>query len=495
MRPRPRRLWHGGAVAALILALAACSYPERNEEADSLSQREGYRWSALEANALEDTLVVVTASGGGTRATALTLSALQGLHAAKLPGGTSLAEEVDVISSVSGGSVAAAHFALEGVDGFDALESDFIRRDGMSTMLWRGLNPVGLARLATPARERIDLLIDYLDERLFHGRTYADLVARGERPYLILNAGDMAAGAPFPFTQPYFSLLCSDLRRTKLSAAVAASAGFPVALSPVTLRNYSPCPAQDRGRWPPTWIENAARESDWYDNAARVRRGRVARAYALGTSVEGDAAKAYVHLLDGGIADNLGVSEPIRLLTTNDVSPQFLQRIAQGEIRRIVLVVVNARSAPLSELNGRRATPGMVAMLNGTIATAIDNATFANLDRVRTLLTDRLRAAGAELPGELGARFEAIAEETYLVPVDFAAIPDRDCRQAFQSVATSWTLAERHVDAVLAAGQALVRAAPDFRALEEVLDVEMAAARPGLDSACETIAAAQDAGG
>jgi hypothetical protein len=48
---------------------------------------------------------------------------------------------VDVISSVSGGSVAAANFALAGRNGFETLERDFIRRDGIDALLWAGLSP------------------------------------------------------------------------------------------------------------------------------------------------------------------------------------------------------------------------------------------------------------------------------------------------------------------------------------------------------------------
>ena len=69
--------WLALGVAAAVLA--ACEYPRRNQELASLNTSQGYRWNALEGGELDDTLLVVTASGGGTRATALTLSTLRGL--------------------------------------------------------------------------------------------------------------------------------------------------------------------------------------------------------------------------------------------------------------------------------------------------------------------------------------------------------------------------------------------------------------------------------
>ncbi len=350
------------ALALTAAALVACSYPTRNEELASLDPRHGYRWKALAAGELEDTLLIVTASGGGTRATALALSALRGLDRLKLTSGRSLAEEVDVISSVSGGSVTAGYFALTGTAGFDKLEHDFIRRNGISVLLWRGLNPVGLIALATPSKERIDLLIDYLDDTLFKEAVFDDLRLAGKRPFLILNAGDMVEGTPFALTQNHFDLICSDLSQLKISVGVAASAAFPVALSPVTLINYSPCGAQNNGRWPKTWVTNAA-NSNWHDNPTRVRRGRVARTYALGTKVPPPEGKSFIHLLDGGISDNLGVAEPFRLLSTNDVSPNFFNQISNGEIRRAIFILVNSRSAKASELNAKIATLGAIAMV------------------------------------------------------------------------------------------------------------------------------------
>ncbi|OOO01352.1 MAG: hypothetical protein USCGTAYLOR_02448 [Chromatiales bacterium USCg_Taylor] len=205
----------------VLLVLAGCAYPTRNQEAKIIDETYGYRWGNLETSGAENTLVVVSASGGGTRAAALTLSVLRGLDMIALPNGKTLAQEVDLVSSVSGGSVTAAYFALKGPDGFDVIERDFIRKDGMTPLIAAAVNPLGLASLATPKKERVDLLIDYLDEQLFKGATYQTLLDIRQRPYLVLNAADMVEGVPFAFTQRKMDLLCSDLSQISLSTAVA----------------------------------------------------------------------------------------------------------------------------------------------------------------------------------------------------------------------------------------------------------------------------------
>ena len=482
-------------LALLSVALVSCSYPQRNVELQQIDYDNGYRWTQLPRDQRspqfrDDTIVIVTSSGGGTRAAALTLGTLRALNTVRIAfedndGRTTdrnLLEEIDVISAVSGGSVTSAYFALHGSGGFETLENNFIRKDGISAMLWRGLNPVGIARLSTSSYARIDLLADYLNDTLFKDATYQSLLDEGLSSYLILNAADMSQGSVFSFTQPTFDLLCSDLTRLRLADAVAASAAFPVALSPLTLVNYSPCRAQENeredNRWPPRWIENAT-ETDWHTNHTRVRRGRAAEAYLnLGESEA--PTRSYVHLLDGGIADNLGIAEPFRLLTTAEVSPQFFTDITQGRVRSLIFVMINARSDASSKLDTSPATPGALSMLSATIDSAIDNATFSSLDQVDVLLRERLQ--------ESAKRYEAQTQikdlKTYLIAIDFDAIEDRDCRVKFQSIRTTWTLQEKQIDALLHVGGALLKQDQAYLELKNAGKARETTPLPSIESAC-----------
>src|SRR5260370_16535871 len=146
-------------------------------------------------------------SGGGTRATALARAVLRARAKIRLASGASLADEMDIVSSVWGGSVTAGYFALYGTAGLPTLETNFVRPDGMSALISEGLNPINLALLASPSKERIDLLVDYLDRQLFHDVTFEKLVERRRRPYLILNPPAMLEGTPFPFPPSTIDLL------------------------------------------------------------------------------------------------------------------------------------------------------------------------------------------------------------------------------------------------------------------------------------------------
>ena len=88
------------AVLLLIAALVGCSYPIRNE-AITVAERPTYDWDTLAGGELQDTLVVFTASGGGTRAAALAMAVLQAMDKVKLASGSSLVDQIDILSSVS----------------------------------------------------------------------------------------------------------------------------------------------------------------------------------------------------------------------------------------------------------------------------------------------------------------------------------------------------------------------------------------------------------
>jgi hypothetical protein len=407
-----------------------------------------------------------------------------------------MVDQIDLISSVSGGSVTAGYFALKGMDMFKDFEANFLKHNVQGDLVGTALNPVTWFRLATPAYSRIDVLRDYFDEDVFDHATYGDILGReskapGRRPYIVLNAGDMATGSVFSFNQDQFDLICSDLSQLKLADAVAASAAFPVALTAITLRNHSPCPSQAAATniatsgWRmvdchprPIRVENDL-ETGIADNPDRYRRGILALHYLnelpctpSGMTVAdaaSDRETDYVQLLDGGIADNLGLNEPISLLTSLDRSPSILGRINRGTIKRVAFVVVNARSEASNDFGKRNTPPGLIDTIWTTAGSPIDAASFLMLNKLRELTSsDTLR--------------------TTTVMVDFDYISDAACRKAFKNVATSWKLADSEIDALIILGRAMVLDSPGYAQLISELGGQIPPHK-SIDDACGTLAA------
>src|ERR1700680_4152420 len=114
MRARLR----GPCACAAALLLAACASPVRTTELAAIDQGSGYRYATLEVKApktIDKAAVIVTFSGGGTRAAALADGVLRALADTPVRAGGAalpLDHQSDLISSVSGGGGAAGCFRI-----------------------------------------------------------------------------------------------------------------------------------------------------------------------------------------------------------------------------------------------------------------------------------------------------------------------------------------------------------------------------------------------
>jgi NTE family protein len=204
------------AIACLALAAAGCA-PLRAANAPLARWEPGGGYgptNLLEARGGAGRMLLLLAfSGGGTRAAALSYGVLQELRDTVVEiDGTPvrLLDEVDIITSVSGGSFTAAYYGLHGDGIFETFEDRFLRRDVQTRLVLSLLHPINWFRLAVTGLDRTELAIRYYDDEIFDHATFARLLER-RGPLLQINATDLAAGRHFTFYQPQLDLLCSDL--------------------------------------------------------------------------------------------------------------------------------------------------------------------------------------------------------------------------------------------------------------------------------------------
>lgn len=113
----------------------------------------GYRYANVRRDAGEEDLFIILAfSGGGTRAAAFSYGILEGLESVRYHPTTgperTLLDDVDVISSVSGGSFTAAHYALFGTKGFKQFEDSSCTAIFRATW-WHARSPRGTGRVCS----------------------------------------------------------------------------------------------------------------------------------------------------------------------------------------------------------------------------------------------------------------------------------------------------------------------------------------------------------
>ncbi len=180
-------------------------------------------------------------SGGGTRAAALAYGVLEELRDTTViidgqP--RRLLDEIDTISSVSGGSFTSAYYGLYGERTFEDFKEVFLTQDIEHELVLGLFNPLRWFG----SEGRTEMAVDLYDEKIFHGATFADMQRAGG-PLILINASDLAYGVRFSFVQEYFDLLCSDINTFPVARAVTASSAVPIAVSACRAQGLPGLPA------------------------------------------------------------------------------------------------------------------------------------------------------------------------------------------------------------------------------------------------------------
>ena len=449
----------------VVLHVSGCANYPLNQPLDRYNPDGGYRLGKMgRSGNSRSLLVVVTFSGGGIRAAAFSYGVLEELARAEIwweGHQRRLLDEVDVISAVSGGSFTAAYYGLFGDRIFEEFEGRFLKKNIQRALMARVVLPPNWLRLASANFDRSDLAAEYYDRKVFGGRTFGDIAARGG-PVIYINATDMTLGTWFSFCQEQFDSICSDVSRFPVARAVAASSASPAVLSPVTLRNY----AGSCGYEIPQYIRECLEER----NVSRRRFQQAVHA----TSYMDAQKRPYVHLLDGGLSDNLGLRAIMdRIIFVRDPW-STLQMAGLEETRRVVFIVVNAETEPDIWLDQREKAPRISQVLKSTYRVSVKRYNFETVELLRENLEKWAEEIRARRCGARGATSEAEATselvpwndiEFYLVEVNFDALPDESERSYLKELPASFKLRPETVDQLRDAAHRILVRSPEFQRL------------------------------
>lgn len=451
-----------------LLTIGACHHVA-TPRLQHFDLTQGYRYDSLLPSTRggrrnsDDISIVLAFSGGGTRAASLSYGVLAQLRATTIywdslkrapcdpsadahcrSQGRSLLDEVDVISSVSGGSFASAYYTLYGDSIFNPastfqrgmlyhrVQSDLLSQALFTPSSWRHLF------------SRSEIAAEYHERRIFGKATFGQLV-RGPRPYLILNATDASTGARFEFTQEQFDLLCADLSQVPVARGVAASSSFPVLLNSLTIDSHN---AQGCGYQEPQWVANAV--NDAFTNPTRHRAALTQRAYR-------DSSRRYLHLLDGGLADNLGARAVTQSLAYPDVATQLRKdgsRVAAGwnlrrliaskKVKTVVVIVVDARTKQKKDWDRKASGPWTVPVVDAAAGIPMGNFTTETIEVLRASVLD------ASPSDSDTVRF-------YAMPVSLDDVADPSERAFLRGRGTNFELSRFEVDCLASRSAALLR--------------------------------------
>jgi len=449
------------AAFALLLGGCTATYPVNPPLAHI--KPDGYDLShvAQKSQGSNEALLLLAFSGGGTRAAAFSYGVLKEMS--ETPVGRSgnrhpLTNEIDAITAVSGGSFTAAYYGLYGDRIFEDFETVFLRRNVQQELTDQLLSPTNWPRLMSPFYNRADMATELYDATIFNHATFADL-QQANGPFIVINATEMALGTRFQFTQNYADVICTDLSGMPVARAVTASSAVPLLFSPITIVNRAGECGWQQPQWATDALATQNRSSRLYNLASNLRE------------LEDRENHPFLHLFDGGLADNLGLRALLDGVLRHDGITQALAALNMQDTRKVVVVLVNAETALDVESSRKMETPTFTASLGAATSVPLQRYSFETVALLKERLKEWERDSHADTCGNAAATRshagdgECRGVDFYFIELNFSEYPDEDERNYLKQLPTSFTLTDEAVDRLIEAGRVVLRNNSEFQSL------------------------------
>ncbi len=452
-----------------VTLLLGCEYvrPTMNAPLAHWDPAYGYRSTNLppsKTGSSDSLFIVASFSGGGARASALSYGVLREMARTQIVWEgrhKRLVDELNILNAVSGGSFTATYYALYGDRIFQDFETRFLRKDWESELRARIFrSPSNWLRLWSPYFGRAHIFAELLDEALFDGHTFGDLLAKRQRPIINLHASDMASLSRFEFNQRQFNIICSDLSQLPLSVAAASTSALPLLLSPISMTNYAgQCGFQPPARLveerPTAWGRQRARELRSYLDAKQ---------------------RPYIHLLDGGLSDNIGMRSVLETTAlVGDLESTF-HLLGVKRIRKLVYLMVSAETAPDISQYQLNDIPGLSRVSRALIDIPINRYSTDTMELLDQAI-QQWRLQLRQRPDNLPSIFTPDAD-IYFINASLTEITDPEEEARLMNIATNLALTDEEVDHLLQAGARLLRDNPEFHRLIRDLALDAATTSP-----------------
>lgn len=443
----------------IVFLISGCSahYPV-NDPIDEIDRTGGYRPQLTQNENRSDSLLVGLAfSGGGTRAAAFSYGVLEALRDITIQWEGKerrLIDEVDTISSVSGGSFTAAYFGLFGDRIFEDFEEKFLKHDvegHLRGVFWK---PWTWFSIGSSLFGRSDFAADYYDEILFEGKTFADIMS-SNGPLIQINATEVSTGTQLTFMQGQFDILCTDLATYPVSRAVAASSAVPILFSSITINNN----AGSCGYQKPPWLDAELKSPD-----VLSRRRHLAEKYVRWLDRE---TYPYLHLYDGGLTDNLGVRPLINRLTFAGDAWALAKSTGKQDIKRLLFIVVNAQAESNTHFSRLASPVPLLDTIMGATAIPLNEYTFESLVAAKSAMDGfkqnlvEGRCADRVSKGEDTTGCEDFKSD--LIIIDLDNLKDKEKRERLKQLPTSFVLNPEDVDELINAAKTIIYNSDEFK--------------------------------
>ena len=170
-------------------------------------------------------------------------------------------------------------------------------------------------------------------------------------------------------------------------------------------------------------------------------------------------SKPYIHLVDGGMADNLGMQSLIDDTVAAGGVSRLMKLGAMQRPKRLVIIEVNSAASRGEEWNRREAVPGPLTSILALGDRSGERADYQTIEAFRDALESwkKCEREACQTPGD--------SPDYYFIQVGFNAIANASERSFFLNLMTTFTLPDATVDRLVAAGGTILRDSPEFKRL------------------------------
>ncbi|MDP8032979.1 patatin-like phospholipase family protein [Pasteurella atlantica] len=429
----------------MLSFLSACSSVKYHpvETINQINTNNGYRvYNVLSKNKQHKNLIILMFSGGGNRAASLGYGVLEQFAKTEInptAKGRTLLDNIDLVYGVSGGSVLASYFALEGKNVIPQFEEQFLKYDFQQQIVNEALSVSTISRLTSPQFGRGDLLAEQLNSALFKDNTFDDLLHHRKGPFAVISATDMNMGQRLNFIQEDFDLLCLDLKKVKIARAVAASSAVPLIFSPLTFNNNG-------GSCYPSKKTSVIKATEAGKNKNEIQTKK--------DLYKNSQKRPFIHLVDGGLTDNLGLRS---LLDTYNLwgFQGIKNNLKKSNIKNVIVINVNAQNQITSNVDLSADIPNTSDIVNAIINVPIDSNTQNTLNSFRALVD------------EWNKKQQNI--KIYFVSLNLKDLPTSSLRDEVLNIDTSFYLPKEDVNKLKQSAKILLDQSVDYQEVLKVL--------------------------